>query len=333
MPIDYCRIEGGNFGDDLNRTLWSRIFPDIDRLPADTVVTGIGTILSDKPAAGVRHVVLGSGANGPNIKLDVTQCDVRWVRGPLSAKAVGVSGNLGIGDPAWLYQDLYAPFEMDRSGRTGLIPHWATWKSFDWKTVADNAGLIGIDARSSPLQIVREMRSCSRILTESLHGAIFADAMGIPWAPAIFAHRFHRFKWEDWCATIHRRFDPFVIDRPLVNAVRPFKSIANRVAREMKFDALMRWPALRPVKAALPGDSGRVAEQLAAYCADDFNFFCSNPLLVKLQKEKMLDVCAKFARDYNLRFQPDHLSPQFNPNPGRISRAYFMRHQSGYSLD
>src|SRR5450830_2149566 len=100
MPIDYCQIEGGNFGDDLNRTLWRRIFPDIDLLAADVMVAGIGTILSAKPAAGTRKVVLGAGADGPHIKLNIANSDVRWVRGPHSARAVGAPHHLVLGDPA-----------------------------------------------------------------------------------------------------------------------------------------------------------------------------------------------------------------------------------------
>ena len=62
MHIDYCRIEGGNFGDDLNLTLWQQLFPDIDHLNPDVVVAGIGTILSRKPSANIKKVILGAGA-------------------------------------------------------------------------------------------------------------------------------------------------------------------------------------------------------------------------------------------------------------------------------
>jgi hypothetical protein len=297
MPLDYCRIEGGNFGDDLNRTLWRNIFPDIDQLTADISVAGIGTILSDKPAPLQRKVILGSGADGPHVKINTQNSDIRWVRGPHSADAVGARHDLGIGDPAWLYPDLYEMLDAGRPSLTGLIPHWATWKSFDWAKVANQAGMVGIDPRLPPAQIVQKMRSCTRILTESLHGAVFADAMGIPWAPAVFAHRFHRFKWEDWSASIHRKFDPFVPDRTLVSFVGPIKSFINRVAREVQFNALLRYPAMRAVKAASPDDGEQVAAQLVDYCANDAHFFCSDAFFVRAQKAKMLEACAAFARD------------------------------------
>jgi hypothetical protein len=332
MSIDYCRIEGGNFGDDLNRTLWYRLFPDIDQLSKEISVVGIGTILSGKPAAKTRKVVLGSGARGPKVQLNSDNSDIRWVRGPQSARAVGVAPYLGIGDPAWLYSDLFDAFDADRSGTIGFIPHWATWRSFDWEKVAANAGMTGIDARLPPAQVMHKMRSCSRILTESLHGAVFADAMGIPWAPAILAHRFNRFKWEDWCASIHRRFDPFVTDRALVDSIGPVKSIANRIAKKINFKAAERPPALRAVKASSADDAEQVAAQLSRYCADDAHFFFSNPLLVKMQKEKMLEICARFAKDYGLAFRPDNSSLSFRINQREI-KTHFTHNNNNYVWD
>jgi hypothetical protein len=331
MPIDYCLIEGGNFGDDLNSTLWRQLFPDIDQLSKDVVITGIGTILSRKPAANMRKVILGSGATGPNVQLNTGNSDIRWVRGPQSAQAVGVAKQLGVGDPAWLYSDLYDAFDADRSGAIGLIPHWATWCSFDWKSVAAHAGMIGIDARLPPAQVMHKMRSCSRILTESLHGAVFADAMGIPWAPAILAHRFDRFKWEDWSASIHRQFNPFIADRPLVNSIGPIKSITNRIAKGINFKT-SRLPALRAIKASSAEDAEQIATQLFKYCADESNFFCSNPRLVKMRKERMLDICADFAKDYGLTFRPDNTSPPYHFNYQKI-RSNFMHNSNHYAWD
>ncbi|HEY4073025.1 MAG TPA: polysaccharide pyruvyl transferase family protein [Herbaspirillum sp.] len=332
MPIDYCHIEGGNFGDDLNRTMWYRLFPDIDQLSKEIVVAGIGTILSRKPAAKIRQVVLGAGAGGPRVKLNVGNSDIRWVRGPQSATAVGVAPYLGIGDPAWLYSDLYDAFDADRGGAIGFIPHWATWRSFDWKKVAADAGLRGIDARLPPAKVMHKMRSCSRILTESLHGAVFADAMGIPWAPVILSHRFNRFKWEDWCASIYRKFDPLVTDRALVDSVGPVKSIANRIAKSINFKAVERPAALRAVKAASADDAEQVAAQLSKYCADDAHFFFSNPLLVEMQKERMLQVCARFAKDYGLTFRPDNSSPLFRINHTEI-KTDFAHNNNSYVWD
>jgi hypothetical protein len=332
MPIDYCLIEGGNFGDDLNRTLWRQLFPDIDQLSKDVVITGIGTILSCKPADNVRKVILGSGAKGPNIKLHTGNSDVRWVRGPQTAQAVGVAKQLGVGDPAWLYSDLYETFDANRSGAIGLIPHWATWRSFNWESVAAHAGMIGIDARLPPAQVMHKMRSCSRILTESLHGAVFADAMGIPWAPAILAHRFNRFKWEDWSATIHRQFNPFVADRPLINSITPIKSITNRIAKSINFKAATRLPALRAIKTSSPEDAEQIATQLFKYCADESNFFCSNPRLVSMSKERMLDICADFAKDYGLAFQPNNTSTLYQMNYPKI-KSHFIHNSNNYLWD
>lgn len=36
------------------------------------------------------------------------------------------------------------------------------------------------------------------VLAESLHGAVFAGALGVPWRAVALARRFNDFKWHDW---------------------------------------------------------------------------------------------------------------------------------------
>ena len=270
MPLIYCRMPGGNFGDDLNATLWKTLFPDLEQLSPEVALHGIGTILSGKSPAAAKSVVLGSGASSARIRVNVHNSDIRWVRGPRSARAVGLAAESGIGDAAWLHADLYASFERPGHGSApvGLMPHHASWKNYDWNSVARDAGMIAIDPRMPPTQVIAQMRGCSRILTESLHGAVFADAMSLPWAPAILAHRFHRFKWLDWTDSINRRFDPFIPDRALVSEIGAGTALRNWIAKELGFQAATRCPSLRAVGAALPHDAMRVSAQLFAYGAN-----------------------------------------------------------------
>lgn len=319
-------MTGGNFGDDLNATLWNTLFPDLEQLGDEVALHGIGTILSKKSTGPAKNVVLGSGANRARIKINVRNSDIRWVRGPRSARAVGLPAEFGIGDPAWLHADLYESFSRRDSGKgpVGLMPHHASWNNYDWHSVARGAGMTAIDARSSPASVIAQMRGCSRILTESLHGAVFADAMSLPWAPAILAHRFHRFKWQDWSDSINRRFDPFIPDRALTGEIGVGTAFRNWIARELGYQASTRCPSLRAVGASLPHDARRVSAQLFAYGADESNFSHSRIEFVKTRRDRMLEICAGFARDYGLsintsvaptvrRLQPEeHTMPGFN---------------------
>lgn len=303
MPIAYCHIASGNFGDDLNLTLWQQVFPNIDQLAPDIEMVGIGTLLKRKPSAKLRKVVLGAGAAAANIRLNTRDCDIRWVRGPKSARAVGVSAKLGIGDAAWLWDELFQNFTTCSTAPVGLIPHWATWQHFDWHKVASDAGMIAIDPGQSPLQVAEQMRRCSRIVTESLHGAVFADAMGIPWAPAMLAHRFHKFKWEDWTDTINRPLQPFMPDRALIRDIAPFKALKNLLAKKIHYQHAVKCPEMRATRPAAPGDQERVSDQLFQYCADQSNFSYSNRNRVLATREHMHTLCDAFARDYGLHFR------------------------------
>src|SRR3954471_15238659 len=105
----YCKTPEGNFGDDLNPWLWSRLAPGMcdDREP--TPFVRIGTILSHKIPAAPRKVVFGSGwAAGP-----LPNIDDRWtiacVRGPLTAARLKLDPNLGIVDPAILVRGVELP--------------------------------------------------------------------------------------------------------------------------------------------------------------------------------------------------------------------------------
>lgn len=300
--IQHCRIDGGNFGDDINLQLWSRLFPDLSKLTGQILFYGVGTLLDGRHDAAARKVVLGTGLGGNLAGPPDANWDFRWVRGPGTAREFGIPGELALGDSAILWPELLPGH--DRTGPVGLIPHHATWDSFDWASVASKAGMLAISPRQSPGAVIAQMRTCSRILAESLHGAICADAMGIPWAACILAHRFNEFKWRDWLATVNRPYAPLAMNVPLVGSITRTKSMANRLARLIRYQRSTRRPALRPVAAATAQDVARVAAALDAYGRCTRNFFCSDSSDVARQKQRMLLRCEEFARDYKLQFTP-----------------------------
>jgi len=304
MKIKYCPIEGGNFGDTLNTMVWDRLFPDLTRLKQEMLVYGIGTLLDGRHDRSRKKIVLGSGIGEAHAAVPDPNWDFRWVRGPLSAQEFGLSSDLALGDPAVLWPALQTGCGGTAEGPIGLIPHYRTWDSFDWIQVAADAGMVAINPRQSPDDVVAQLKDCSRVMAESLHGAICADALAIPWAPCILAHRFNEFKWRDWLATVNRRFTPMVADRPLVRSISQPKAMANRLARWVRYKEHTRHPALRPVTRATALDARHVADALAHYARNDSHFACSHPDDVDRQRQRMLAACNAFAKDYGLSFTP-----------------------------
>ena len=304
MPIKYCPIDGGNFGDDLNTLLWPRLFPDIHRLAAEFTVFGIGTLLDGQHGHATKKIVLGSGLGEHACAQPDANWEFRWVRGPLTAQAFGIESERALGDSALLWPELKNRRVHAPRGPIGLIPHYRTWDSFDWQKVGARADMVVINPRQSPNQVIDELRSCSRVLAESLHGGICADALGVPWAPCILAHRFNEFKWKDWMATIDRPFEPLVADRPLVRHISRTKSMANYAARWLHYKESSRRPALRPIAPATPGDVSAVAQSLKAFASQERHFSCSTEIALERQCGRMQDACSTFAQDYKLRFTP-----------------------------
>lgn len=144
----------------------------------------------------------------------------------------------------------------------------------------------------------------SRILTESLHGAICADAMGIDWAPCVLAHRFNDFKWRDWLATIDREFAPLVLHKPLLRSVSVGKVLGNYLARFTRYKADTRRPALRALGRASRQDVGEVSAALRAYASHTSNFRCSSPVKLESQRQRMRILCETFAMRNQLQFNP-----------------------------
>ena len=300
--IKYCGIEGGNFGDDINLQLWDRLFPNLSSLKGKVLFYGVGTLLDGRHDQTIKKVVLGTGIGEAHAALADANWDFRWVRGPKTAREFGLTNEQALGDSAILWPELTTGHDL--LGPIGLIPHYATWDSYDWVNVAKNAGMEAINPRQAPGAVIDQMRSCSRILAESLHGAICADAMGIPWAACVLAHRFNEFKWRDWLGTINRPYSPLMMDRPLVREIPFVKSLANKLARTVHYQRLTRHPSLRPIAPSTINDARLVSERLAHYSKCTANFTNSDPLFIARQKKAMLSRCKEFAHDYNLKFTP-----------------------------
>jgi succinoglycan biosynthesis protein ExoV len=213
MKLWYFRGEGGatNFGDELNPYLWRRLLPGMFDEDDGTQFVGIGTLLNDRLPSARRTVVFGSGVGyyGP------PQPDDTWkiycVRGPLSARALGLAPELAITDPAALLarSESADGRPMNRSAR-GFMPHWQSNPS-EWERVCRDAGIEFIDPRWAPARVLDAIRRCDVLLAEAMHGAVVADALRIPWIPVRTRERIHTFKWDDWCASLGLEYRPVTL--------------------------------------------------------------------------------------------------------------------------
>lgn len=205
-----------NFGDALAPLLLER-FANVKSLwspVASADVVSVGSVLEHIPA-GWNGYILGSGKLKEWSKLNLT-ADVLALRGPLSAH--GVKGDFAIGDPGLLADELVDP--QEKKWDLGIVAHWrdphlvAKYTSL-FRT--GKATIKAIHAGDDPIEVVKQIGSCRRIVTSSLHGMIVADAFGIPRkvevSPAL-AREGGDFKFRDYSASIRTPFVEGVMSSP-----------------------------------------------------------------------------------------------------------------------
>lgn len=149
--------------------------------------------------------VWGTGARGPETKAwaEANPERVKYlaVRGPLSAEVLGLPKDFPQGDPALLLPH-FVP-QGEPTGKSCYIPHIAALSSVsDQELQATGADkLIQMSClRDEAVSRIQEISGSEFVLTGSLHGAIIAQAYGVPWAICIPKHRnlVMPFKFKDW---------------------------------------------------------------------------------------------------------------------------------------
>lgn len=125
--------------------------------------------------------VYGTGAIGANDRPD-PGAFYHAVRGPLTAdivqKCTGTRPSV-LGDPA-LVLPCFHQTPVIPNGELGIVPHYVDYRAAHeaWGRL-DGVRIIQI-LRDDPLKVVDEIRSCSAIISSSLHGLIVAQAYDIP---------------------------------------------------------------------------------------------------------------------------------------------------------
>jgi pyruvyltransferase len=166
-------VRHSNFGDELTPLILSKLggFEVEWAKPADAEMVACGSVLSHLPKDW-SGTVFGTGKMRERDRVNLSQANVLALRGALSAKGSGAREGYVLGDPGLLASRL--GIERTDDIALGVIPHWED-RGLVWR----NRGTT-IDVKGDPLTVIRQIASCKRIVSSSLHGIIVADAFGIP---------------------------------------------------------------------------------------------------------------------------------------------------------
>ena len=221
MPIYYW-VGKRNFGD-LLTPLLLRHFCSIETAwtPVEQAsLVGVGSVIELIPN-GWRGKLLGTGKLHGETLLPVDP-EILALRGPLTAK--GVRGDFALGDMGLLANELVRV--ETKKHDIGIVPHWSDEELVD-RTKAIRKDALAIFPDDEPLEVIRQIGECRKIVCSSLHGMILADAFRIPrrveMAPRL-AFEGGDFKYRDYSAGIRTPFEVGKLIQANYQAVENVKS-------------------------------------------------------------------------------------------------------------
>jgi succinoglycan biosynthesis protein ExoV len=176
-------------------------------------------------------VIFSSGSWGVDLPVLDERCRVYGVRGPRTARALGLGCDKVIGDGAYLLKNL-PEGNIEQSGNEiGFVPHHGSERYVNWQSVCDAAGLRFISPKQPVESFIASLSQCRSVITEAMHGAITADILRIPWVAVSFAPNFNAEKWFDWAESMSIELN--IHSLPMVYQQTPpfWKGLENWIKR------------------------------------------------------------------------------------------------------
>jgi pyruvyltransferase len=173
----WWRVQNWTNWGDLLTPLLLRRFADVETQwasPDEADVVCVGSILGNLIKPSYTGVILGSGKMFEDGEVP-SKATILALRGPLTA--LGVAGDFVLGDPGLIADELVTVDK--KTHELGIVPHWSdkTLGSDKRFTQYDH---IVIDPHADPIEVIRQIGSCKKIVASSLHALIVADAFWIP---------------------------------------------------------------------------------------------------------------------------------------------------------
>tara|TARA_B100000029_G_scaffold492419_1_gene553701 strand:- start:138 stop:1004 length:867 start_codon:yes stop_codon:yes gene_type:complete len=174
----------GNFGDEISPIIVQNLMGSgydlcYNEDTFDKRLLAIGSIMQ---YAQPNDYIFGTGFGiGENTNL--SKLNVCAVRGPLSRQKLleaGIDCPKVFGDAALLLPFYYEPnYLPELQDKIGVVPHWTTSPNYE-KLLENSKQFYFINPTNPWQQVIDEIYSCDKIVSQSLHGLICADAYQTP---------------------------------------------------------------------------------------------------------------------------------------------------------
>ena len=228
-----------NFGDELNLWIWPRLIGDLLDDDESVLLVGIGTVLDDTLPAQPLKVIFGAGNGYRPLPAIDESFRFYFVRGPLTAKALGLPASCAVTDPAVLIAKLLpGPGGLRRKGVV-LMGHYTSAMHADWSFACRELGMTYIHPLWPWERVLESLRGAELVVAEAMHGAIVADALRVPWVPVITSASQCSFKWRDWTQSLGLKYEPIKLPA-LWDQSAPPASRLSRARRWIKRGLFLR---------------------------------------------------------------------------------------------
>lgn len=178
---------------------------------ADLISTGS---IIDGLKEDYEGIILGSGLIRDSYR-KFPNANILALRGELTKNRLGVRQDIPLGDPGLLARNLVSG-EFGKSYSIGIIPHYMDkddpcFLRFCEK-YKDDVLLISVER--SPEIVFKDILSCDRIISSSLHGIITAHALDVPaaWLEITGKLTGGEFKFMDYFSSLNISMSPYKIN-------------------------------------------------------------------------------------------------------------------------
>ena len=208
LPVAYF-IRVPNVGDAINPSLISALSGRKVQHAADRTaphLLAIGSLIS---SATPMSQVWGTGLIHPDLGKGAAVAEnVHAVRGRLTYTALRAAGlelrDVPLGDPAYLAPALLGfKRAVAPRFRVGIAAHYVDRYHPLLRRLIGEPGVVDLNVHDSPHAFLTLVAQCEAVLSTSLHGLIFAEALGIPslWISVGNDIIGGEFKFRDWFTT------------------------------------------------------------------------------------------------------------------------------------
>lgn len=210
-----------NFGDGINNILFS-FFTKKNVISENygntkhknyennTTILGCGSILE---YCNSNDIVYGTGIMYSHTRNINRPKQIISVRGLLTKKildSLGFDCPERFGDPALLLPFIFPPYDIDQKYELGIIPHYIDKDLPVLDNYKNNPNVLIIDifTADAPYEFIKNLCSCKKIISSTLHGIIVGDAYGIPSHHTILSDKVAggTFKFEDYYSSCQREY-------------------------------------------------------------------------------------------------------------------------------